>query len=206
VRITNVISGLVSLAMIGAGLVLIASFFYAGSQSTATNSADPRGFNVPKIESQQQNGATGGPKDKTLKLTIPKLDRIEDDTVPDASGGDEDALRRSAAIHLKGTGFPWQEEANVYIAGHRLGYPSTDSFLAFFDLDKLEKGDKIFITDSTGNIYTYEVFKNFVVQPTDVWVTEPVEGKNILTLQTCTLPNYTERVITQADLVDVAEA
>jgi hypothetical protein len=53
VRITNVISGLVSLAMIGAGLVLIASFFYAGSQSTATNSADPRGFNVPKIESQQ---------------------------------------------------------------------------------------------------------------------------------------------------------
>ncbi len=205
-RITNVISGLVSLAMIGAGLVLIASFFYAGSQSTATNSADPRGFNVPKIESQQQNGATGGPKDKTLKLTIPKMDRIKDDSVPDATGDDERALKENAAIHLKGTGFPWQEEANVYIAGHRLGYPSTDSFLAFFDLDKLEKGDKIFITDSTGNIYTYEVFKNFVVQPTDVWVTEPVEGKNILTLQTCTLPNYTERVITQADLVDVAEA
>jgi sortase A len=24
--------------------------------------------------------------------------------------------------HIKHTGFPWEEEANVYIAGHRLGY------------------------------------------------------------------------------------
>ncbi len=205
-RIRNVISGLVSLAMMGAGLVLIASFFYVGGQSTATNRADPGGFNVPKIEPQQHDGATKGPEDKTLKLTIPKMSQIEDDTVPDATGDDERALKENAAIHLKGTGFPWQEEANVYIAGHRLGYPSTDSFLAFFDLDKLKKGDKIFITDSTGNRYTYKVFKNFVVQPTDVWVTEPVEGKNILTLQTCTLPNYTERIITQAELIDVAQA
>lgn len=205
-RIRNVISGLVSLAMIGAGLVLIASFFYVGGQSTATNSADPRGFNVPKIEPQQHDGATGGPKDKTLKLTIPKMNRIKDDTVPDATGDDERALKENAAIHLKGTSFPWEEEANVYIAGHKLGYPSTDSFLAFFDLDKLENGDKIFITDSRGDRYTYKVFKTFIVQPTEVWVTEPVEGKNVLTLQTCTLPNYTKRVITRAELIDVAEA
>ncbi len=201
----NILSWLSTLIMIGGGTALVASLFLHQGQQGASN-GNPGGFNVPKIEDARSAQTAGGPEDKTLKLTIPKLDRIEDDTVPDASGGDEDALRRSAAIHLKGTGFPWQEEANVYIAGHRLGYPSTDSFLAFFDLDKLKKGDKIFITDSTGNIYTYEVFKNFVVQPTDVWVTEPVEGKNILTLQTCTLPNYTERVITQADLVDVAEA
>ena len=60
--------------------------------------------------------------------------QIEDDAVPDAEGDDEEALKNYAGIHLKETGFPWEEEANVYLAGHRLGYPSTESILAFWDL------------------------------------------------------------------------
>jgi sortase A len=59
------------------------------------------------------------------------MDRVEGSTVPDVAGDDEEALGDYAVIHLKGSGFPWQEEANVYLAGHRLGYPNTDSFLAF---------------------------------------------------------------------------
>ena len=62
-------------------------------------------------------------------------------------------------------GFPWQEEANVYIAGHRVGYPGTKSNLVFWDLDKLEKGDEIFLTDAEGNRYTYEVFRKFIFGP-----------------------------------------
>ncbi|MDQ4026568.1 MAG: sortase, partial [Actinomycetota bacterium] len=58
------------------------------------------------------------------------------------------------------------------------------------------------VEDANGREYTYEVFNNFVVDPTDVWVTEPVPGKNILTLQTCTLPDYAQRVVVQAELVD----
>lgn len=42
------------------------------------------------------------------------------------------------------------------------------------------------------------------VEPTDLFVTKPVEGKNILTLQTCTLPDYTKRLITRAELVEEA--
>jgi sortase A len=137
-------------------------------------------------------------------LTIPEMDRIEDDTVPYAAGGDEQALKENAAIHLKGSGFPWQSQANVYMAGHRLGYPNTPSFLAFWDLNKLRKGDKVFVTDANGTEYTYEVFKEVVVSPTDLSVTKPIEGKNILTLQTCTLPDYSQRLIVQADLVNVA--
>ena len=45
---------------------------------------------------------------------------------------------------------------------------------------------------------------NFVVGPTDLWVTETVPGKYILTLQTCTLPDYSERLIVQAELVNEA--
>jgi sortase A len=201
----NILSWLGTLIMIGGGTALIASFFlHQGQQDAVASNGNPGGFNVPKIEDPRSAQTAGGPEDKTLKLTIPKLDRIEDDTVPDASGGDEDALRRSAAIHLKGTGFPWQKQPNVYIAGHALGYPNTESWLAFWDLNKLEKGDEVFVTDADGKKYTYRVFTQFVVGPSAVRVTEPMEGKNVLTLQTCTLPDYSRRLIVRAELVDVA--
>ena len=174
---------------------------------------------VPEVEATEstQAGALGNarepedktlratiPKDKTLKVTIPKMNRIEDSTFPDAAVDDEEALKNNAGIHQRGTGFPWQQEANVYLAGHRLGYPTEASFLAFWDLDALENGDEVLVTDANGTEYTYRVFKEFVVNPTDVYVTEPIEGKNIVTLQTCTLPDYSKRLIVQAELVDEA--
>ena len=126
---------------------------------------------------------------------------MRDAAIPYATGNDEEALRNNVAIHLKGTGFPWQEEANVYLAGHRLGYPATASFLAFYDLGKLEKGDEVFVTDSGGGRYVYRVFRVFGVDPTDVFVTRPLEGRNIVTLQTCTLPDYSRRLIVRAERV-----
>ncbi len=132
------------------------------------------------------------------------MGRVENATIPSTAGDDEAALKDHAAIHLEGTGFPWQEEANVYLAGHRLGYPNTDSFLAFWDLDALENGDEVVVTDADGKDYTYRVFEEFVVGPTDVQVTRPVPGKNILSLQTCTLPDYSQRLIVQAELVEEA--
>jgi sortase A len=193
-----------SIVFIAAGLALIVFFFLGRpSESTATNNPDPGNFNVPDLAGAQnpQYTADEGPEDKTLKITIPKMNKIKDDIVPDTTGDDEKSLKENAAIHLKGTGFPWQREANVYMAGHRLGYPNTDSFLAFWDLNKLEKGDKAFVTDAGGTEYTYEVFKQFIVGPEDLYVTEPVPGRNILTLQTCTLPDYSKRLIVQAELV-----
>ena len=201
-RTRNVVSWVLSLLMVAAGAALIASFFLAGSlNSSATNSSDPGGFNVPRLDAGD-DAQQSGPNDKTLKLTVPEMAQIQDDTVPTVSGTNMQVLGDHAAIHLAGTGFPWDEEANVYLAGHRLGYPRTDSFLAFFDLNKLENGDQIYITDADGTKYTYEVFKEFTVSPTDLSVTKAVPDKNILTLQTCTLPDYSQRLIVQAELVE----
>ena len=198
----NIVSWVLSLLMIGAGVALVASFFLAGNlNSIATNSENPGGFNVPRLAAAGA-AAASGPEDKTLKLSVPRMSQIEDDTVPTVRGTDTQTLGAHAAIHLAGTGFPWEEDSNVYLAGHRLGYPRTDSFLAFFDLDKLEMGDQVYLTDANGTRYTYEVFKELVVSPTDLSVTEPVEGKNIVTLQTCTLPDYSQRLIVQAELVN----
>ncbi|MDQ3566715.1 MAG: class E sortase, partial [Actinomycetota bacterium] len=101
--------------------------------------------------------------------------------------------------------YPWQNEANVYLAGHRLGYANTDSWLAFWDLDNLENGDEVFVEDADGTRYTYKVSREFVVGPSDLSVTRPEPGKNVLTLQTCTLPDYSQRLIVQAELVNTEQ-
>jgi sortase A len=143
--------------------------------------------------------AASAPKDTTLYLTVPKMARVEDLPVYDAPWDSETALDVSAS-HLDSSGFPWQEEPNVYITGHRMGFPGTRSFLVFYDLDALENGDEIFLTDSDGTRYTYEVFNEFISDPFDWSHTEPVSGKNIVTLQTCTLPDYTQRLMVQGEL------
>lgn len=199
-RIKDVILGLMSLALIGAGATLIVTFFVGPGTRGELPSEEQRDFNVPVLEGEntQAPGTVKGPEDKTLVLSIPKME-IFDALVPSTSGNDEDMLRDYVGIHLDGTGFPWESGANVYIAGHRLGYPDTASFLAFYGLDGLEEGDEVFLTDADGGIYTYEVSKKSVVSPTDLSVTEPIGGKDVLTLQTCTLPDYSQRLVVQAE-------
>ena len=68
----------------------------------------------------------------------------------------------------------------------------------------LENGDEVILTDANGTRYTYEVFKKTVVAPTDFHVTQPVAGRSVVTLQTCTLPDYSDRLIVQAELTSVA--
>ncbi len=142
-----------------------------------------------------------GPENKMLRMTIPRMAQIRNDTVPYSVSDDSRAFRDHAAVHLRGTGNPWDAQANVYIAGHRLGFPGTDSWLSFWDLNVLHKGDRIYIKDAAGDRYVYRVFKKFIVGPDQVSVTRPLKGRNIVSLQTCTLPDYSERLIVQAEKV-----
>jgi sortase A len=204
-----------SLLLVGIGLALTATFFLGSpfpEQQHAAKAAavDPREPAVPAITPGPKQADVGKreervvvkvPEDKTLRVTVPEMSRVHSSTIPYAGGTDENAFRNHAGVHLRGTGFPWHRQANVYIAGHRLGYVGTPSWLAFWDLDKVDVGDRIFVTDSMGRRYVYKVFKDFVVDPTDVFVTRPLKGRNILTLQTCTLPDYSRRLIIQAERV-----
>lgn len=140
------------------------------------------------------------PEEKTLKLTVPKLERVQDVPVYDAAKPEYEDAMHDGTVHVKGTGFPWQKGANVYIAGHRVGYPGTKSNLVFWDLDKLREGDEISLTDADGKRYTYEVFDKFVVDPSAVRVLRPIKGKSVVSLQTCTLPDYSKRLVVQGEL------
>jgi sortase A len=224
-----------SLLIVGVGIVVTASFFVASPQHDAeaevaaadkvkTNAERPseqqrapadagkvdKAIERQSVGSQRKDG-TGpvarkkvvdrGPERKMLRMTIPKMAKIRNDAVPYTVSHNDKAFHDHAAVHVRGTGDPWDRVANVYIAGHRLGFPGTDSWLSFWDLNVLERGDRIFITDSAGERYVYEVFKTFIVGPNDVSVTRPLEGRNVVSLQTCTLPDYSKRLIVQAERV-----
>jgi sortase A len=152
------------------------------------------------IRSVGENPAATTPKSERLRLTIPTMKRVRDIPVYDGAASDRSKLA-AGALHLQDTDFPWEEEANVYIAGHRLGYPRTKSWLVFWNLDKLNRGDRVRLEDAEGRKYVYEVFDKMVVGPNEVSVKEPIEGKNIVTLQTCTLPDYKGRLLVRAELV-----
>jgi sortase A len=220
-----------SLLVVGVGIVVTASFFVGPPQHDAEAEVPPaekvkaateqpkvpvaagkidRAIERQKEEAQKKVAGPPvakkkvvhrGPARKMLRMTIPKMAQIRNDTVPYAESDDDKAFREHAAVHLRGTGNPWDKQANVYIAGHRLGFPRTNSWLAFWDLNVLDKGDRIFITDAAGTRYVYRVFKVFVVAPDEVSVTRPLKGRNIVSLQTCTLPDYSKRLIVQAEKV-----
>jgi len=177
---------LVGAVMVLGGLGLVALFFVGPPGGTAGN-----------LPTGAAAGPTDGPADGTLYLTVPKIG-LEDVTVH-TSLSEEDL--DDSTIHLPDTGFPWQPGANTYIAGHRMGYFGTGSFLVFYRLNELARGDEITLEDTAGGRYTYRIIESLVVGPEDTQVTEPVPGKSIVSLQTCTLPDYSDRLIVRGELV-----
>jgi sortase A len=153
---------------------------------------------IPAIKPFNFGRDPGGPEDKTLYLTVPKLGLTD---VPVFDSVSEEKLKESV-VHIPATGFPWQKGANTYIAGHRLGYEGKGSYLIFYYLDQLTEGDEIILRDAAGGTYRYRVSEQEVVGSGNVESMDTVEGKSVVSLQTCTLPNYEERLIVQGELVE----
>lgn len=143
---------------------------------------------------------TGGRGSATMTLTVPRLG-IRNLAVPTASS--QAALDREGIIHLAGTGVPWQEGSNTFIVGHRLGFLRTKVPYVFYELDEMRPGDEIIVKDAAGERYVYRVYDQITVKPADYWVTYPVEGRTIISLQTCTpIPTFENRLIVQGELVE----
>jgi len=174
-----------TLALLGAGLILLSA-----------------GWVLADVRSVGDAGAATPPKSERLTLSIPELKRVQNIPVYTGDSGDKGKLA-AGALHLDDTGFPWQAGSNVYIAGHRLGYPRTKSWLVFWNLNRLEPGDRLYLEDADGRRYKYVVFDKEVVEPSDTSVKKPIKGKSIVTLQTCTLPDYKDRFIVRAQRVPI---
>ena len=173
-------------------------WYKEGSNSGGTETSDSSAGAIPAVRPFNFGRDPGGPDDKTLYLTVPNLG-LTDLAVYNSV---KDEKLKKSTVHIPATGFPWQKGANTYIAGHRLGYEGTSSYLVFYYLDQLGEGDEILLEDTAGTKYEYRVTDQMVVDPDNVGVMEPTEGKSLVSLQTCTLPDYKERLIVQGELVE----
>jgi sortase A len=210
------LAALLATVLVVAGLGLLGySLFGGGSPASAEDPGRMHGRISEQLEAKFQRsipqrivaGIKGEerpqlktPERKELRLTVPGMKRVDGVPVYDAPESGYDKALHDGVLHVRGTGFPWQRGANVYIAGHRVGYPGTRSNLVFWDLNKLQKGDEILLTDSEGTRYTYNVFEKRIISPDEVDILQPVKGKNIVSLQTCTLPDYSHRLIVRGEL------
>ncbi|HKH10697.1 MAG TPA: sortase [Rubrobacter sp.] len=166
-----------------------------------------------KKEPEQASGPPPIPQPATndLWMDIPALG-LDDNYVSDSQ---DPAAMDAGAIKLPSTGFPWQNDANTYIAAHRLGWPGTASDHQFYNLPNLALGDKIYLYDDNLTVYTYEVTGFKEVLPNENYVTAPQPGRDMISLQTCienygdywTMgPNWYVRYIVEADRVSVDPA
>jgi sortase A len=139
------------------------------------------------------------PHDTRLLLSIPRLG-IEDVEVGDSPN--QSYLDREGIMHLSGTGSPYERGSNTYIVGHAADYDASRVPNVFRNLKSLQQGDQITLRDTLGRTYEYRAYQYFIVNPTDVWITEPVPGKEIISLQTCyPAPSFAKRLIIRAERV-----
>lgn len=141
------------------------------------------------------------PTDTALSLTVPSAG-IENDPVTDSV---EESVLANGAGKIPSTGFPWQEGSNTYIAAHVYGYPGTGSWQQFAQVPNMTYGDVIFLTDSGGTVYEYQVSEILTVTPYDLWVIEPT-GETTVSLQTCVGPNWSQRLVVRGTLVGTSQA
>lgn len=122
-----------------------------------------------------------------LKIPVADVDHVI------VEGVAPDDLKKGPG-HMPWTPLPGQP-GNSVLSGHRTTYGAP-----FFDLDLLEEGDRIFVQTASGE-HVYEVREILIVEPTDVWVTDPRPG-GWLTLTTCT-PKYSaaQRLIIVAEMI-----
>ena len=127
-------------------------------------------------------------------VEIPKIEV----RLPIYHGTGEEELEKGTG-HLYGTSLPvGGEGTHSVISGHR-GLPSA---LLFTDLDQLEVGDK-FALHVLGETLAYEVDQILVVEPTDVSSLVPEQGRDYVTLVTCTPYGVnTQRLLVRGHRVD----
>lgn len=160
------------------------------------------GENSPELTAPRKSpplSSRGDAISGAIKITVPRLG-LKNVAVP--TGSKQAELDREGIMRLRGSGLPWIAGSNTFITGHALGFPRTRVPYAFYKLDEMRPGDEIFIEDTDGRRYTFRVYDRLTVEPDDYWVTYPVEGMTVVSLQSCTpIPTFEYRLVIRGELV-----
>lgn len=185
-------------------LFLAAAPVFPDTDATSVRLAEParllgEGGTLPpeRAARPEPRGEASG---ASMTLTVPRLGIRE---LPVPTGSTQRELDREGILHLAGTGPPWREGSNTFIAGHALGFRQTRVPYVFYRLERLRPGDEIVVRDRRGRAYVFRVYDRLTVRPQDYWVTYPVAGKTTISLQTCTpVPTFERRLVVRGELVD----
>ncbi len=161
-----------------------AALHRAAATTTTTSSGETTTTTAPPSNASLAVGSA------VARIQIPKIGL--DNIVVDGVGVDD--LRKGPG-HYPATPLPGQV-GNAAIAGHRTTYGHP-----FGDIDQLSSGDVIMVQTLQGS-FTYRVYSQQVVDPSDVSVLLPDPGRPAtLTLTTCT-PKYSaaQRLVVKAEL------
>lgn len=136
-------------------------------------------------------------KEKIGIVKIPKI-KVE---LPLYAGTSEDVLQKGVG-HLEGTSLPTGgKNTHSVVTAHR-GLPEARLFT---DLVKLEEGDIFSVETLAGELF-YKVDQIEVVEPTETDTVKVVEGKDYMTLLTCTpYMINTHRLLVRGERTDPPE-
>ncbi len=118
-----------------------------------------------------------GPGEVMARIRIPRIDV----DMPIYHGTDDETLLRGAG-HLHGTSLPvGGESTHAVVTAHRGLAEAT----MFTNLDQLGPGD-VFSIEVQGQVLAYEVESTQVVAPEEQEALYPQQGRDLMTLVTCT--------------------
>ena len=132
---------------------------------------------TPELEKQYNETLNLGGQGIMGYIRIPTIDV----TLPIAHGTEENTLRDKIG-YLEWSSLPvGGENTHCVISGHR-GLPSSELFT---NIDRLEMGDKFYL-HTLGQSLEYQVCHIAVVEPSDQSLLRIQEGRDMVTLVTCT--------------------
>ncbi len=144
----------------------------------------PNSARQPSFHRSQSSGAVLG----TLRIPSIGVDEI-------VRSGVAMSVIDLGPAHWAGTAMPG-EDGNVVLAGHR-----TVKTRPFFDLDRLDPGDLVIMTDGSGFEVLYAVSGTIIVEPTDLWITYDTPDPTLTMFACHPKGSARYRIVVTADLV-----
>jgi sortase A len=207
------------LISVGVGVLLFVAYVIWGTNLHTAREQERLSLEfdgLPPIESKAgrpPKGFSPDPGDPVFRIRIPELELNDGKGYVVVEGVDEESLKAGPGHYPSCnrrfpepycTNFPaaWPGmDGRVIVSGHRTTYKAP-----FFDIDKLDKGDEIFVETKWGD-FTYKVYEQRIVVPTDPAIVIQKDNVRELVLTTCN-PKFSaeQRLITFAREVEAEAA
>ncbi len=168
--------------------LLVGGAIVEANQHKATGSVEDEGeYNYFDLLNADQSGAMGRLRINSIDVDLPIYHGTSDKTLTKGVG------------HLRGTALPVPGFSQRPVLTAHRGYPEAT---LFDNLDKVKEGDT-FVIEVFGQPWTYKIYETKVIDPEDTESISIEEGRDIVSLLTCTpLGINTHRILVTGERID----